>query len=61
MIVTAKSGEKFSQSIASDCLSRLEDHKKIDFDEGIIREVAGTMYGGEHFWVLAHNGGIFDK
>jgi len=40
-----KSGEGFSQSITSDCLSRLGDHGKADFNEEVIRGVSGTMFG----------------
>jgi len=61
LTITVKSGEKFTQSITSDCLSRLEDHKKIDFDEGVIRDVSGTMFGGKYFLVLAQDPSVSDK
>ena len=31
----------------SDCLSRLEDGEKTGFDEKIVLDVAGLMFGGE--------------
>jgi len=40
-----KSGEGFTQSITSDCLSRLEAHGKGDLNEGLIREVSGSLFG----------------
>jgi hypothetical protein len=45
--VTNQSGEEFSHSITSDCLSRLEDRGRISFDEEVISDVSGTMFGGE--------------
>ena len=42
-----QSGEGFSQSITSDCLSRLEGGEHTGFSEDIIREVAGMMFDGE--------------
>ena len=44
-----QSGEKFSRSITSDCLSRLEDDEQPGFSEEVVRDVSGTMYGGELF------------
>jgi len=40
-----KSGEGFSHSIASDCLSRLENHGETAFDEEAIQNVCGAMFG----------------
>ena len=42
-----QSGEGFSQSITSDCLSRLEDHGQAAFDEEVVRDVSGVMFSGE--------------
>ena len=44
-----QSGEGFSQSITSDCLSRLEDDEQTGFSEEVVRDVSGNLYGGEHF------------
>lgn len=41
-----QSGEKISQCIVSDCLSRLEDHEKTDFDDDVIRDFSATMFAG---------------
>jgi len=42
-----QSGEGFPHSIASDFLSRLEDHGKTTVDEELIRDVTGVMFGGK--------------
>ena len=43
-----QSGEGVSQSITSDCLSRLEeDREQADFDEEVVRDVSGVMFTGE--------------
>jgi len=42
-----QSGDDFSQSITSDCLSRLEDEEKTNFDEEVVRDVSGVMFGGK--------------
>ena len=42
-----QSGEGFSPSIASDCLSRLEGDEQASFSEEVIREVSGMIFVGE--------------
>jgi len=42
-----QSGERFSDSITSDCLVRLEGGEKTSFSEQIIREVSGIMFAGK--------------
>jgi len=42
-----QSGQGFSHSIASDCLSRLEDSEETNFSEKLIRDVSGVMFTGE--------------
>ena len=42
-----QSGEEFSHSITSDCLSRLEDTGETSFSEEVIRDVSGVMFAGE--------------
>ena len=43
-----KCGEGISQSITSDCLSRLEeDREQTGFDEDVVRGVSGIMFAGE--------------
>ena len=42
-----QSGEAFSHSITSDCLSRLEDPEETSLSEEVIRDVSGIMFTGE--------------
>jgi len=42
-----QSGEGFTHSITSDCLSRLEGNERTNFSEDIIREVSGNMFAGK--------------
>jgi len=41
-----KSGEVYSSSVTSDCLSRLEDHGETSFSEEVVRDVSGIMFAG---------------
>jgi len=41
-----QSGEGFSHSITSDCLSRLEGDEQPSFSERVIGEVSGALFGG---------------
>ena len=43
-----QSGQGFSHSITSDCLSRLEDPEE-NLSEEVIRDVSGIMFTGEPF------------
>ena len=46
-LLKKQSGGKFSHSITSDCLSRLEDGGRVHFDDEVIRDVSGVLFGGE--------------